>query len=542
MSYRFRSTHQRNVCLSLPCLAAAIIAVAVFLSNSAERPALAQAVQDTTKSAADTTSADDDNTPPGQIDAKLLIGDSVEDADSPQYAKVTAAIDLFRQRRVKEARDLLTSLRVAQPKLPPAELLIAKLFILARQAQLAMQELELTVQKHPLDPEAFLILADGSLNERRVTAAEALYQKAQYLNGRFKENDKRKDNFDKRILFGLAAVNLSRQQWAAAETLLRSLLKLDPKSAGAYQRLATALFQQATPNNKKREDAYDAFTAAARLDPKAIKPDVAMGQLFEQAAQEAQTAGDKAKFNEYRQQATTYFERATKGSAADLNTFLAAATWALQTGQFKLARQYADAAMKKDPKSVQASFIAAVVARFMGDLDTAEKLLTEAWIDAPNSFPVSNQLALVLVESKDPQKQKRAYGLADNNAKMNQNNAEAASTLGWVLYRLDYKKEAGQVLDNVIKSGALSADSAYYVAFILADQDRNKDALQILDDALDQSQPFANRNNAESLRDKVRKELQASGTKDGKEATKATPSSTKSERSPTKSPPTRGKK
>ena len=506
-------------------------------------PAFAQAVQDTTKSATDTTSAaDDDNTPPGQIDAKLLIGDAVEDADSPQYNKVTAAIDLFRQRRFKEARDLLTSLRVAQPKLPPAELLIAKLFILARQAQLAMQELELTVQKHPLDPEAFLILADGSLNERRVTAAEALYQKAQYLNGRFKENDKRKDNFDKRILFGLAAVNLSRQQWAAAETLLRSLLKLDDKSAGAYQRLATALFQQATPNNKKRQDAYDAFTAAAKLDPKAIKPDVAMGQLFEQAAQEAQTAGDKAKFNEYRQQATTYFERATKGSAADLNTFLAAATWALQTGQFKLARQYADAAMKKDPKSVQASFIAAVVARFMGDLATAEKLLTEAWIDAPNSFPVSNQLALVLVESKDPQKQKRAYGLADNNAKMNQNNAEAASTLGWVLYRLEYKKEAGQVLDNVIKSGALSADSAYYVAFILADQDRNKDALQILDDALDQSQPFANRSNAESLRDKVRKELQASGTTDGKETTKSPPSSAKGEKAPTKSPPTKGKK
>jgi Tfp pilus assembly protein PilF len=535
MSYRFWCAHKCSAGTLLPYLVAALVAVAILVSLSAEGPAFAQATQDPTKSATDPTADAVAEAPQGQPTAKLLIGDAVDDADSPQYDNVTKAIDYFRQRRFKDARDLLIDLRTKHPTLPPAELLIAKLFILAGQPRAAMQQLELTVQKHPQDPEAFLILADGSLNEQRVTAAEALYQKAQYLNARFKENAKRKDNFEKRRLFGLAAVNLSREQWAAAETLLRELLKLDAKSAGAYQRLGTALFQQATPANKKWTEAYQAFETAAKLDPKAIKPDVAMGQLFEQVAQVAQAAGDKAKFTEYRKQATAYFGNATKSPAADVNSLLAAATWALQTGQFSIARQYADAAMKKDPDSVQASFIAAVVARFTNDLARAEKLLTDAWIEAPNSFPVSNQLALVLAESQDPQKRKRAHGLADNNAKMNPNNAEAASTLGWVLYRLEYKKEAGQVLDNVIQSGALSADSAYYVAYILADQNRNDAALQILDDALQQPQPFANRTNAESLREKVRKELQAAGSKDGKASTKATPSSEKRETAPTRS-------
>jgi Tfp pilus assembly protein PilF len=526
MAYRFLAAHKRARML-LPSLVAALAGVAILVSHWAEGRAYAQATQDATKSATDTTSADADSTPTGQIDAKMLIGDAVEDADSAQYNKVTAAIDLFRQRRVKDARDLLTELRTAHPTLPPAELLIAKLFIVFGQPQLAMQQLEQTVQKHPQDPEAFLILADGSLNERRVTAAEALYQKADYLNRRFNENAKRKENFEKRRLFGLAAVNLSREQWAAAETLLRDLLKLDAKSAGAYQRLGTALFQQATPANKKWNEAYQAFETAAKLDAKAIKPDVAMGQLFEQVAQVAQAAGDNAKFKEYRKQATAYFDRATKSATADVNSLLAAATWALQTGQFKIAQQYADAAIKKDPDSLNAKLIAGVVARFMNNLSTAEKLLQEAYNQMPSNFPISNQLALVLVENKDPQKKKLAHEVAKINAGLNPQNAEAASTLGWVLYRLGAKNEAGQVLDNVIKSGALSADSAYYVAFILHDQDRNKESLQILENALEQPQPFANRTNAESLRDKLRKELQAAGPADGKESTKATPSSAK---------------
>jgi hypothetical protein len=73
----------------------------------------------------------------------------------------------------------------------------------------------------------------------------------------------------------------------------------------------------------------------------------------------------------------------------------------------------------------------------------------------------------------------------------------------------------------------------------LNDQGRNKEAVQILDNALEQPQPFANRTNAEQLRDKARKELQTDASKDGKDATKATPSSNSSKRGPA---PPRGKK
>jgi tetratricopeptide (TPR) repeat protein len=171
----------------------------------------------------------------------------------------------------------------------------------------------------------------------------------------------------------------------------------------------------------------------------------------------------------------------------------------LQTSQPPLAQQYADAAVKLDANSVEAKLVRALVARFSGDLRTAEKWLNEAFIDSPGSFAVSNQLALVLVELQDSSKRNRALALAELNAKAYPQNAEAASTLGWIYYRLNRDADAERVLNAVIRAAALTADSAYYVAYIFSDQGRNSEAMQILEQALANPQPFANRNNATDL-------------------------------------------
>jgi tetratricopeptide (TPR) repeat protein len=454
------------------------------ISLAFSTPSLAQA----TKGAPQAPADDEQQAEPQQLNAKLLIGDAVENANSPQFQKVNQAIKAFSGRRVKEARDLLTEARTTHRELPPAEVLIAKLFIVFRQPQLALAELEQAVRKYPKDPEAYLMFADGSLADGHVTAADALYRDADELVKAFNENPLRKANFEKRVLAGLAAVAQSRQQWKTAESLLRQLIKLDPKNAAAQQRLGVVVFQQATPEDRKTlSEAYRAFTAAIEAEPRMPHPDIAMGQLFEQAAQQAASTGDTAKFKRYRQQAADSFKRATDATRTykpSLNTLLVAAMWALQTNQFTLAQQHADAAMKNDADSLQAKWLAAVVARFSGNLATAEKLLQDAYNQSPAEFNVSNQLALVLVESKDKSKQNRALDLAKINANLHQNNAEAASTLGWVLYQLGHKQEAGQVLENVIRARALTPDSAYYVARILAEQGQNEQAMQILETAL----------------------------------------------------------
>jgi len=458
-----------------------------------------------------------------KLDAAYLIGDAVDDADSPQYRDVASAIARFGNGDFSGARELLAEARTKHPELPPVEVIVAKLFITYQRPDVARRELEQAVRRAPKDPEAYLMFADAAIADRpapRVTDAEALYQKADGLVRAFNENAKRKQNFEKRVLNGLAMVAESRSQWAAAESLLRELIKRDPKNASAHQRLGGVLFQQATPGDQKKlSESFKEFVAAVEADPRAIKPNVAMARLFEQAAQEARNANDDARFKKMREQAKESFTRATTGQHADLNSFLAAATWALQTSQLPLARQYAESAMKMDPDSIEAKLARALVARFSEDMPTAERYLNEAFLQAPASFPVSNQLALVLIESPDKSKQNRALQLADMNYRQYQQNAEAVSTLGWVYYRLGRTADAGRVLEAVANARALTPDSAYYVAEILAGQDRTAEAMQILQQALANPQPFANRPNAEELLEKVRRAAQSRASQDTKEGT-----------------------
>jgi tetratricopeptide (TPR) repeat protein len=501
MSYYFSILPSRHSLAAGLAVAAMIVAFSsVLFAQPADKSGKAAPQKGLPAAGDEDASSDSANraNQPVKFDTKLLIGDAVDDADAPQYRQVMNAIDKFRNRDFKAARDLLAEARTDHPELPPVEVLMAKLFIVAQQPQMALAELEQAVRRSPKDPEAYLMFADASISERRITAAEQLYIKADSLIRAFDQNPKRKENFEKRVLVGLALVAESRAQWAEAEKLLQDFLKIDPKNAGVYQRLGRALFQQATPGNKKRTDSYQAFQKALQIDPKAIDPDIAMGQLFEQAAQEALQADDQVKFDEYRKEATRFFKRATDAPKAPLGSHLAAATWALQTSQFPLAQQYADSAMKLDPESVDAKLVRALVARFAGDLRTAERLLNEAIIDSPG-FNVSNQLALVLIELQDSNKRNRALQLAELNAKAYPQNVEAASTLGWIYYRLNRDSDAERVLNAVIRSGQLSADAAYYVSKIFSDQGRNADAIQVLEMALANPQPFANRNKATDL-------------------------------------------
>jgi tetratricopeptide (TPR) repeat protein len=515
MYFRHRSSSWRPeravglfvVCAGLTCLAIVAAPFGAF-AQPASKGVSKGSGKAAEKSAAATKTGSETEKP---SEVKVLIGDSVDNPDSPEYKEVTDAIDSFRQGKFKEARELLNKARSAHRALPPAEVLMAKLLILSGQQQLALQQLEEAVKNNPRDPEAYLMYAEGLLADRRVTAAEALYRDADELVKAFSENPKRKAGFEKRVLHGLASVAESRQQWKTAESLLRQLIKLDPDNAAAHFRLGQVLFQQAGPNDNDRlSEAYKSFVAAVKGDPNLPTPDVAMGRLFEHAAQQAQNANDNAKFKHNRDQAAKSFERATLAKYnPDLNTLLSAAMWALQTNQFKLAQQYASDALKKDQDSLNAKLMAAVVARFSGNLKDAERLLQEAFNQSPANFAVSNQLALVLVESKDEADRKRALELAQTNYRLYQNNSEAVSTYGWVLYQLGAKSQAVQVLQSVVNSRALSPDSAYYVAQILADRDRNIEAAQILEDALEQTQPFASRSKAADLLASVRKQIES---------------------------------
>src|SRR5207237_1319006 len=93
--------------------------------------------------------------PAGKTVTELLIGDAVSGADTPQYKDVTDAVTRAGNGDWQGAKSLLDKARTNNPnKLPPTEILLAKIMILAKQGPSARAQLEEAVKTNPKDPEA----------------------------------------------------------------------------------------------------------------------------------------------------------------------------------------------------------------------------------------------------------------------------------------------------------------------------------------------------------------------------------------------------
>ncbi len=403
-----------------------------------------------------------------------------------QSQEVTDAVAKFKQRDFDGALKLLKEAVKKNADLPPAQVIMAQLFSQANIPQGVRNALEQATNESPDDPEAYAIMGDIALRERRVTEADLLYQKAGSLVDKLAKSAKRKEMLQPRILGGEAAVSEARQDWPGAQKKLEAWLKLDPKSSVAMQRLARCLFQQ-----KNAQGALEKLKEAAKADPDVLTPEAILAQFYEQA-------GD-------RENAKKWMAKALAAAPKDLKTHLVAGQWALETGQLDEAQTQATAAMQIDPKSLDAKVLRGVIALFQKDYPAAERYFEAAHLQSPRNFAASNNLALALIEQKDEAKKRRALEYAENNVQQFPKVAEAASTYGWVLYKMGRLDDAEKALQAAVNSGAMNADTAYYIARLSVDRGREAQAKQWLESALKSTGPFAMRQEAQALMEQLKK-------------------------------------
>jgi tetratricopeptide (TPR) repeat protein len=432
-----------------------------------------------------------------QVTAKALIGDAVSVEGEGKYKDVDNAITRFKNGDVKAAHQYLVNAKKADAKLPPAEVVLAKLFFLARNPQGARAWLEKAVTETPADPEAYLIFAENAFSEGRVTDAELLFNKSAALAKTFKENAKRQRSFRTRSLQGLAEVAARRDDWKAVKTYVDEWVALDPDSAQAYHVLGVAQF-----NLEKPTEAYAALEKSEKIqiankDKNWVSAETRMGELFERKSQR----GD----------ATKYMEFAAKNHPKEMNVRLAITNWAIRTNQTDIALAHSDAAVKLDETSLMAKLQRGTVARLRGDSKVAERYFEMAHLQSPGAFATSNNLALVLIESKDDDKKSRAVEFAQMNVQRyplngnSQERFEAATTFGWVLYQLGRLNEAEQALQAAAQSGSLSPDAAYYIARIWFEKQKLEEAQKLLESALEPDVPMVHRKAATQLLDTLKK-------------------------------------
>jgi len=409
---------------------------------------------------------------------------SVENAAAKKSPELEEAVARF---RVRDFEGALAAVRMAVEQnaaLPPAEVFMADMFNAANDPASARVWLERAVFQHPRDPKAYLVLGDMNLGERRVVESHLLFSNGARLALAMKDEDPRKKPLVAHARRGVAAVAELRGDWATVQRHLDILVKAAPKDALLIQSLGRALFFLGKP-----DEALARLRTAHALDNKQLTPEALMGQLYEQT-------GD-------RENAARYMTLATGAHPNDLNTRLAVARWALDTGDLPLANEQAEAARRIDAESLAGLLLSGTVALYTEDYAQARRHFEAVVAKSPNHFAAINGLALTLCEQEESEKKQRALECALGNLRMYPRSTEAAATLGWVYYRLGRIKEADGVLSRLILANDLSPNAAYYIARVAVRQGRDEQAEQVLESALKTRLHFAKRTDAEFLLERL---------------------------------------
>jgi len=427
------------------------------------------------------------------VNGRILVGKAV---DSPaRLAEIDAAIARFRKGDVDGCHAALERAKAAEPRLPPTGVTVSKLWLGLNDLATALEELDDTIARVPGDPEPHLMLGDLAFQEKKVDEAAEHFSRATELTAAFTESPGRRRDFEIRCAAGNAAVAEARTQWGKAHGHLLTWLKLDPRNPNAHQRLGIVLFKLGRTNEALAE-----FQAAKRLDSRCVLPEIAMARLYDEA--KLQPA------------ARTMVERALKAAGHDAAVLLAAAQWYLGRGEFATVRSLIDRALAMPDtfvaNTVEANFLRGQLARHEGDLATAERFIVAAHAQSSGGFPITNALALVLVESADTSKRTRALDLAEADVARTRDDdgqhALARETLAWVHHRLGRPEEAFRALDELSRSEALSKDGIFSYAGVLVDRGDTATARRLLEDLLSQDAVFVRRRDAVALLEKLGRE------------------------------------
>ena len=427
---------------------------------------------------------------PAQVTVQTLIGRAV--TDDAHANEVNGAITRFRDRDIDGCRAMLERVHADDPKVPPPGVMMATLWLSVKQVAAARAELDQTVTKFPADPEPYLVLGDLAFQERMVTDAAVLFDRAEELAAKFDSNAKRKRDFEIRCHAGKAAVHEARGQWETALADIQKWVEIDPDSASAKQRLGSAYFQLDKP-----DEALTAFGEAHDLDGKLPRKEMLLARLYDQGKKV-----DKAR---------KLVEAAVQAAPEDAAVRLGAANWFLAHGDTVAARENGDKALDLDPKNLEARIVNGTIARVARDFESASKLFGEAHSQSPRNFVASDSLALVLAELPQKENVQRALEIAETNVAMVKDNPQlqvaSLTTLSWVLYKLGRMADAEKILAQVSQNNALTADGAYYIAQILSDKGEKEQAQRLLEQLMTNDPIFANRKAAEDLQAELKAEV-----------------------------------
>ena len=426
----------------------------------------------------------------------LLEGEqqTVVEKFQEKYPEIRDAAQKFSQRDFKGAEETLRSATEAHGELPPAGVMLGKWYAQINNSLAARTAYELAVRDDEDDPEAYVVFGENALRQRRFTDAALLFAKGVDTAVSYNKNPERKRLLQLRAYAGVSAVAAARERWEDAEKPLRRALEIDKDNLALMARLGRVVFKQG-----QRDEAYKLFQKIYNQAPdKTARAELNMANLYQEEGKE--------------DNALKLVNLAIQRDANNLNTNLAAAQWALTTGNQDLLEKCAAAAQSIDASSLQTQVLVGFMARLREDYTAAENAFQKALDAAPTSALALNQMAISLIEQPEAEKQRKAADYANmcNRLHGDKNSVagrEARITLAWVLFKNKRYAEAAQQVQLALSNGGVGPEAAFFAAVILKQRGQMEAAKTILERMLnDNKRIFPNRKKAEQLLAELRVE------------------------------------
>lgn len=462
-------------------------------------PALAQPIG-SAQPPSKTTPSKDAAQPPTKTEAPTTSStEPTKGGDTEKDPIVDAAANLFKEGKEDEAYKKLQEAVTKNEKLPPARLMLHRMYMSAGRAVDARRAIELAAVENPDHPDIYITLAMQALQQARLTDAWLQFERAlKTIEDTKRWNESQRKSVMLACLSGLAQTAEARQQYDVARKNYEAVLKLDfPKSqlAGFRAAMGRMLFML-----DKREDALKEMQQANADEPAMEPAGVLMAKLYTNKAMQER---DAAKQKELVAKAKEWYEFALKSDPKNYKAHISFAVWLfdmnyMDKSYLALSDEELKEAIKLDPKTYDNKILKGLQYRWNGNFEAAEQEFEAAWKEKPDDFFSSNQLVLALVEQKgNPAKMQRALQLASENGKTYGSRiAEASATYGWVMFKNNRLDDAERALVGSLQSGQFTADTLYYYAQVMRYRGKLTEAGQALKAACEQPGRFMYRREA----------------------------------------------
>jgi len=438
---------------------------------------------------------------PGGADAQPAEGQDAEAAEEAvnastdntlnikvileKYPEIKEILEKYQEDREGTVKKL-NAFSDAHDDLPPGGVILALVFSKPAQAAFHQQALDDAVQSNPNDPDAYLMMANRAVSQRRRTEAGLLIDKAEPLLNTFAGDAERKRNVRKRFYQTRALLREQDELWQDAADDWAERLKIDDQPGVRY-RYARCLFRVGTEEARKQSLAE--MTKAHQQDSENITlPYVAIAKFYDEIE-------DTAKAEEW-------FKAAEKKYPEDPAAHVQLAQWQWKQGNPDEVLRHAEEAVKLDPDSLDANFWLGVVLHYRGDdveLLRSQEVLSKCQRLAPDNATIRNHLSLVRLDLGDANSTIMARDMAVETLKTNQRDPFSRATLGHILFKADARNR--QTGWNYLKSvaGSPNNDIQFFLASALVDVGKTAEAKQLLDRILAGQSLFVYRAQAEKL-------------------------------------------